>query len=243
MSGLFILSLILKNNGVADVGYGVGFIVLSFSAYFQNPVSDTSSLLLLCMVSIWGTRLAVRIFKKNYGKPEDFRYKSWRDSWGNTFIVRSFFQVYMLQGLVIFTVCLPIILALTFPLEQKMLWLVIIGCVVWSIGFFFESVGDFQLDEFIKNPENKGKIMMSGLWKYTRHPNYFGESTMWTGIALASFGVSTLAFVGLVSPVLITFLLLKVSGVPLLEKRWEGDPSWEAYKNKTSVFFPTIPKA
>lgn len=123
-----------------------------------------------------------------------------------------------------------------------MVWLVVTGFVLWLIGFFFETVGDAQLDAFIKNPENKGKIMMSGLWKYSRHPNYFGESTMWWGIALMSLGLSALPLYGFVSPLLITYLLLYVSGVPMLERRWEGNPEWEAYKARTSVIVPLPPR-
>ena len=179
---------------------------------------------------------------KNKNKPEDFRYKAWRDAWGSSFVVRSFFQIYMLQGLIIFIVASPILIALVFGDTVLFAPLFILGSLLWSLGFFFESVGDYQLDKFITNPSNKGKIMMSGLWKYTRHPNYFGESMMWFSIALCAISFTPLAFVGIISPLLITFLLLKVSGVPMLEKRWEGNNTWEQYKAKTSVFFPTIPK-
>jgi steroid 5-alpha reductase family enzyme len=244
MACLFVVALITKNNGVADVGYGVAFIVVILASYLQaQPPLRFISGLLIVLTLVWGVRLAVRIGKKNYGKPEDFRYKAWRDAWGNTFIWRSFLQVYMLQGLVVFVVSLPVTLAFIFPAPQIAYAFVIGGIALWLVGFYFEAVGDYQLDTFIKNSVNSGHIMMSGLWKYTRHPNYFGESLMWVGIALIGLGTSSIGIVGIVSPLLITYLLLFVSGVPMLEKRWEGNVEWETYKKKTSVFIPLPPSA
>lgn len=242
MTLLFVIGTVTKNNGVADIGYGVAFIVLTGATLILSPSVSHYATLLSILPFIWGLRLASRIYRKNAGKPEDFRYKAWRDAWGSTFLVRSFFQVYMLQGLVVFAVALPVTLAIVFPalvMNTTVFW---IGIILWVVGFYFEAVGDAQLDAFIKNPANKGKIMTLGLWKYSRHPNYFGESLMWWGIALASCGISSLTFVGFVGPALITFLLLKVSGVPLLEKHFEGNPDWEAYKKRTSVFIPLPPK-
>ncbi len=242
MSSLFVVALVRKNNGIADVGYGIAFLVVSAAAVYFSPAVSVSSLLLCVPLFVWAFRLAFRIYRKNRGKPEDFRYKAWRDAWGTTFVWRSFLQVYMLQGVVIFLVALPITLAVAFPsavFSSAMLWG---GLLIWVIGFLFEAVGDAQLDRFIRNPENKGKIMQSGLWKFSRHPNYFGESMMWWGLAIASAGMTTYPFVVCVSPLLITFLLLKVSGVPMLEKRWEGNPEWESYKAKTSVFVPLPPR-
>ena len=242
MTGLFGISIITKNNGVADIGYGIAFLVVIFTTAFFTHTTNPYSLVLILLASIWGLRLAIRIFKKNYSKPEDFRYKAWRDAWGKSFIIRSFFQVYMLQGAVVFSVALPITLALVYPIAEPIAPLFTSGILIWIIGFFFESVGDYQLDSFIHKPENKGKIMRYGLWKYSRHPNYFGETCMWLGIAIAASGVTTLPLLGFISPFLITFLLLKVSGIPLLEKHFEGNLEWEAYKKRTSVFFPLPPK-
>ena len=243
MSALFVIATVAKNNGVADIGYGIAFIVLIGTALFLSPSVSSSMMLIALLPLIWGIRLATRIYKKNNGKPEDFRYKAWRDAWGSSFLLRSFFQVYMLQGLVVFVVALPVTLAIAYPGLGAMPALVWIGVALWCIGFFFEAVGDAQLDAFLKNPVNKGKIMTSGLWRYSRHPNYFGESLMWWGIALACSVLSSVPLLGFIGPLLITFLLLKVSGVPLLEKHFEGNPDWEAYKARTSVFIPQPPKA
>ncbi len=240
MSALFIISIARRNNDTADIGYGVAFMVVIATTFILKGAQGWT-LLIALLPFIWGTRLAYRIYKKNRGKPEDFRYKTWRETWGKTFVIRSFFQIYMLQGAIVFLVALPVLLAIVFP-REPLTGLVLLGFFVWCVGFFFEARGDYELDRFLANPENKGKIMTEGLWHYTRHPNYFGESAMWWGLAIMCFGLSSLATWGLISPLLITYLLLYVSGVPMLEKRWEGNPEWEAYKARTSVFLPLLPK-
>ena len=242
MSFLFCIALWRKNNGIADIGYGGGFIVVTAVAVIMTAQISLGQAFFVVLPFIWGVRLVSRIYLKNKNKPEDFRYKAWRDAWGSSFVVRSFFQIYMLQGLIIFIVASPIVLALVYGDTILYLPLFIGGMLLWLIGFFFESVGDYQLDRFITNPQKKGTIMMSGLWKYTRHPNYFGESMMWFSISAIAISFTAVAFFGIISPLLITYLLLKVSGVPMLEKRWEGNTEWEVYKAKTSVFIPTIPK-
>lgn len=241
MTLLFAISTIVKNNGIADIGYGIGFIVCVLAAVGVNSVQSWQLALLSSLPFVWGLRLAIRIAYKNIGKPEDFRYRAWRDAWGSTFWIRSFLQIYMLQGLVILLVGLPITLSILFPSPDVHMIYFAVGICLWVIGFIFEVVGDQQLDAFIHNPLNKGKIMMSGLWRYSRHPNYFGESLMWWGIAVAASSSIAYPMLVWISPILITFLLLKVSGVPLLEKRWEGNPEWEEYKRKTSVFIPLPP--
>lgn len=244
MSVLYVLAMIRHDNGTADIGYGIGFLVCIFTALSLTGYGYVSGsvLVLTALVTLWALRLAARIYLKNRSKPEDFRYRAWREEWGKSFALRSYLQIYLLQGAVIFVVSLPVVLAALFP-SEPMHELYMFGVLVWIIGFFFEAVGDYQLDQFITKPENKGKIMTRGLWKYTRHPNYFGESTMWWGISLAAGSLTSYPIVCFISPVLITYLLLKVSGVPLLEKKYAGKPEWEAYKAKTSVFIPMLPKS
>jgi len=244
MSLAFIVSLITRDNGIADIAYGGGFVLVVWSAYLLGA-PGLLSLITCILVSIWALRLSTRIFLRNHGKPEDFRYKKWREEWGTTFVVRSFLQVYMLQGLVIFIVSLPVSLLAIYGAYAEVNTLALAGIAVWIVGFFFEAVGDAQLGAFIKKPENKGKIMNQGLWRYTRHPNYFGESVMWWGLGVVSVSVlgnGLLGLAALAGPILITFLLLKVSGVPMLEARMAGNPAWEAYAKKTSVFIPLPPK-
>lgn len=247
MCGAFVISLIRKDNGTADIAYGWGFVLLAWVTYFLG-VPGIPALIASMLVTVWAVRLSLRIFLRGRGKPEDFRYKQWREEWGKTFVVRSFLQVYMLQGLVIFLVSLPVMLLNTYNGMIGLTLLASLGVVIWLKGFFFETVGDYQLGVFMKNPDNKGKILGTGLWKYTRHPNYYGESLMWWGLAILSsatlYGViGYYALIAFVGPSLITFLLLKVSGVPPLEAHFAGNPAWEAYKAKTSVFIPWFPKA
>jgi steroid 5-alpha reductase family enzyme len=246
----FFVSVVRKDNGTADIAYGWGFVLVAIVTYILGTQSFHAALVSV-FATIWAARLSIRIYLRNRGKPEDFRYKKWREEWGKSFLVRSFFQVYMLQGVIIFFVVLPVSLVNLYggpvALGSGPDLVAALGVLLWLVGFFFESVGDWQLGKFMHDLTNKGKIMDQGLWHYTRHPNYFGESTMWWGIALIAFGTllavgaivpAVLSFIG---PILITFFLLKVSGVPMLEKHFEGNPSWEAYKAKTSVFIPLPP--
>lgn len=247
MCGAFVISLIRRDNGTADIAYGWGFVLVAWTTYlFGNP--GLVAFLASVCATLWAARLSIRIYLRSVGKPEDFRYKEWREAWGKTFVLRSFLQVYVLQGAIIFLVALPLSLLNVYGPGSTLPTLALVGFTLWIIGFFFEAVGDYQLAQFLKNPKNKGAVMDKGLWRYTRHPNYFGESLMWWGLALSAVSV-LLPFIGLgalaafISPILITFLLLKVSGVPMLEKRFEGKPAWEAYKKKTSVFIPLPPRA
>lgn len=246
MCGAFVISLIRHDNGTADIAYGWGFALVAWVTYLWG-VPGITALVASVLATVWAARLSIRIYLRNRGKPEDFRYKTWREEWGKTFVVRSFLQVYMLQGLIIFLVALPISLLNIYGAESTISTVALIGFLLWAIGFYFEAVGDYQLARFIRDPLNKGKVMDKGLWRYTRHPNYFGESLMWWGLALASSSilVPILGVAGLIpflGPVLITFLLLKVSGVPMLEARFAGEPLWEVYKAKTSAFIPLPPK-
>jgi steroid 5-alpha reductase family enzyme len=243
---LFFVAQYLKNNSIIDVAYGLGFIVTAttLGLFYTSPVGfSLASKILLALIYIWGIRLSYRIYRKNKGKPEDFRYNSWRMEWlkkGKAyFLLRSYFQIFALQGFIISIVLLPFTLSLDSPNDNFVL--LGFGLLLWVFGFFFEAVGDYQLDTFIKDKNKTGTIMQTGLWKYTRHPNYFGESTMWWGIAMLAFS-STYSVAAFISPLLITYLLLFVSGIPMLEKKWEGNSEWEEYKKKTSAFIPFLKK-
>lgn len=241
-TALFFIAQKKKDNSIIDIAYGIGFIVTAYVlAVIRLATYPLSiySLLILLLITIWGVRLSYRIYQKNKGKPEDFRYAAWRVEWGKKgkfyYIVRTYLQIFVLQGFVISIILLPFTLSLSlYDIPTNFVW---IGVLVWVIGFFFEVAGDKQLDTFIKDPNKTSAIMQTGLWKYTRHPNYFGESTMWWGLALISLIGASSIFVVL-SPILITYLLLFVSGIPMLEKKWAGIPEWEVYKKKTSAFLP-----
>lgn len=242
VTALYILSIIIKRNDIADSAWGIGILLVGITSYVLDSEKDTLMHILLILIALWGLRLSVRIFVRNMHKDEDYRYKQWRTQWGSWFYIRSYFQVYLLQGFLMILVGYPVVHASIYGGTSDVSVLTLLGILVWCIGYFFEVVGDWQLDQFIKSKPAQGSILKTGLWKFTRHPNYFGEVTMWWGIWLlvASLPVSYLA---LISPITITFLILKVSGIPMLEKRFEGNPAFEEYKRKTNAFFPGKPRA
>jgi steroid 5-alpha reductase family enzyme len=243
---LYFIAQFKKDNSIMDIAYGLIFLIVSYelaTKQFESGTLAPASIVILFLMTVWGIRLSLRIFMKNRGKPEDARYAAWRKEWlrhgAKYYLARAYLQIFILQGVVISIVLLPFTMTLTTNTQSNSLLLV--GLVVWLVGFIFEAVGDRQLDTFLKKKSGHEKIMKTGLWKYTRHPNYFGESTMWFGIACIAYS-STGYIAVFLSPIVITYLLLKVSGIPMLEKRWEGLPEWEIYRAKTSAFIPLPPK-
>lgn len=240
MSLWFLFSLVKKRNDFADVAWGLGFVLVAWVSFFLTNGFSARGLVVCVLVSVWGLRLAWHIYLRNRGKAEDYRYLSMRQEWGAWFYLRSYLQVYILQGFLLFLIALPV-LWINKETSSPLGWLDLLGLLVWLFGFYFEVVGDAELARFIKNPENKGKILQSGLWSYTRHPNYFGEVTLWWGIWLLALSVSG-GILAIVGPLTITFLILKVSGIPMLEKKMEGKPEFAEYKRKVSVFVPWPPR-
>lgn len=236
----FGVSLFLKRNDVADFAWGIGFIVAAYTSYFEYAVFNYRSLMVLILVTIWGSRLSFHIFKRNVHKTEDARYASWRIEWKKNFLLRSYLQVFILQGVLMFLIVLPITIINT-SINSPLNYLDFTGLIIWLIGFYFESAGDKQLANFLHNPQNKGKILNTGLWKYTRHPNYFGEVTQWWGIWIISTSISNPLYT-IIGPLTITFLILKISGIPLLEKKMSENSLFNEYRKNTSVFFPWFPE-
>ncbi|MCU0244363.1 MAG: DUF1295 domain-containing protein [Acidobacteria bacterium] len=246
MTAWFAVALVKKDNSVADIAWGPGFVLVAAYTFFFRRTSLLLPLLVTALVAVWGLRLASHIFQRNWDKGEDPRYAAWRAKWGRTFLWRSYLQVFLLQGLFMLVIALPVVLVNTYRWDRPPGavpggFVALAGALVWALGFFFEAVGDAQLARFKRDPANKGRIMDRGLWRYTRHPNYFGESLMWWGIFLIALEVP-IGWLAIASPVLITFLLAKVSGVPLLEKRYAGNPAFQDYARRTSAFVPWFPK-
>jgi steroid 5-alpha reductase family enzyme len=176
MSAWFLIACVLQRNDVADIAWGLGFVSMSWLALTMSEYSSRS-LLVNVLVTVWGLRLALHIAMRNLRKPEDHRYAVWRETW-TYFYLRSFFQIFLLQGFFLFVILLPVtFIHASVPAPLGVLDAV--GVMLWCIGFFFESVGDYQLKKFLKDPAHKGKIMDQGLWAYSRHPNYFGEVLQW----------------------------------------------------------------
>ena len=228
---MFIMGLVKKNNGVVDVGWGLGFILIALFTFIKNGSYTLLQLIGTTLVIVWGLRLSLHIYARNKSKPEDFRYANWRKQWGKWLNLRAFFQVYMLQGFLMLLIAISIIVINSYSYSRFGV-VSIIGFLLWVFGFIFESVGDYQLKKHLKKSKS---IMQTGLWKYTRHPNYFGEAVQWWGLGLMALSI---AWLSLLSPIIITFLLLKVSGVPMLEKKWKDNKEYQKYKKHTNAFFP-----
>ncbi|HVO09430.1 MAG TPA: DUF1295 domain-containing protein [Vicinamibacteria bacterium] len=240
MAGTFFVALFRRDNSIVDITYGLAFVLATAVTFELSATRHPREALLLVLVAVWGVRLAVHLLVRGWNQGgEDFRYRAWRESWGRWFVLRSVLQVYVLQGLVILVVLTPVLLVRSSP-GGSLGWLDLAGVAVWTVGFLFEAVADGQLLAWKRDPGNRGRFIREGLWRYTRHPNYFGEATLWWGVFLiglsADWGV-----LGVVSPLAISLLLLFVSGIPMLEKRWAGDPEFEAYRRATSPFFPWFP--
>ncbi len=234
MSLWFGMAWLKKRNDLADVAWGLGFVIVTWMAWVLGG-QRTEVIIINLLVTIWGGRLSWHIYKRNEGKTEDYRYANWRNEWGKNFLLRSYSQVFLLQGVLLYLISLPVIAMNQYGIGE----IAGAGVMVWLVGFYFEVIGDWQLKKFVNDPKNKGKIMQEGWWRYSRHPNYFGEMTMWWGLWLAGWWSNWWTIIG---PLTITILLRYVSGVPLLEKKFEGRKDWEEYKRKTSMLIPLPPK-
>ena len=241
MTAWFVAALWLRRNDVADVAWGIGFVLVAVTSLSLHVTADGRPILVTLLVAAWGIRLALHIHMRNRGKAEDFRYRQWREQWGRTFLIRTWLQVFLLQAVLLVLVSTPVIY-INSVANPRLSFLDVFGVLIWAIGFLFEAVGDYQLVRFKADASNKGRIMTSGLWRFTRHPNYFGEVLLWWGIFLMALPVPG-GWGTFVGPLTISILILKVSGVPMLEAKYRGNPQYEAYRRRTSSFFPRPPRA
>lgn len=237
---LWLVSLAVKDASIVDPFWGPSFTIVAWTAYAAAGDPGARGLLLAILVTLWAVRLGIHLTVRNLGHGEDFRYQSMRQRSGSRFWIVSLGTVFLLQALLMWMVSLPIQVAMVNGGTPGLL--AFIGVAVWGLGLFFETVGDHQLRTFKKNPANKGSVMDRGLWRYTRHPNYFGDFTVWWGHFLVAFtGWHSLWTI--VGPIVMSTLLLRVSGVTLLErslsKRREG---YEEYVARTHAFFPWRPR-
>lgn len=238
----WLFSLYKKNVTIVDSLWGMGFVLIGWLSFYQADGVGGRQLLLAGLATIWGVRLSLYLTWRNHGKGEDPRYAKWRQASGRQFSLISLFKVFLLQAVVLWVIALPLQAGQTFRHPAHLGFFDFAGTLVWLAGFIFETVGDAQLARFKSNPENKGKVMDRGLWRYTRHPNYFGECLIWWGvfiIVLADPG----KWWTMVSPVMITLVLLKMTGIPLTEKViLEKRPGYGDYIRNTPAFFPWVPK-
>lgn len=249
VSLLFLLATLLKDNSIIDIAYGPIYALATIGTMYITKIYSALPVFLAICVSIWAFRLSFRILLKNIGKPEDPRYGAWRKQWMKKgkryFLIRSYLQVFILQGIIICTVAMPIIIsiaagdALFFPV-------VIPGALIFAFGLIYESVADLQLDRFIyrkKTGEEKSVLMTKGLFKYSRRPNYFGETMVWWGMAIMTISLP-LGYIAFISPLLITYVVTKITGPMLEEIFLKKYPSeYREYIRRTNYFIPFFPKA
>jgi steroid 5-alpha reductase family enzyme len=240
---VWILSVRLRDASIADVFWGLGFVLLAWLYCFLSPALTRRSWLVAVLISLWGVRLSVHIFHRNHGQGEDRRYQAMRASQGPAFWWRSLFTVFWLQGAILWFVGLPLLMAVRATQPAALTPLDLLGVVLFTVGLGFEAVGDYQLARFRADPLNRGKVLDAGLWRYTRHPNYFGDATMWWGM-YAIAGSTPGGWLTILSPSLMTLLLMRVSGVTLLEDGLKAaKPDYHAYIVRTPAFFPWFPRA
>lgn len=237
MTALWAPSVRLKDSSIVDIFWGLAFVGITAIEWWLAP-ADPRRTLLLALVTLWGVRLSVYLYWRNHGKPEDARYTAMRQQHGEKWPMRSLFIVFYLQGVLAFVVSAPVQAVMTWP-GPSLGMLDVVGAGVCLAGVAFEGIGDLQLARFKRH--HKGEVMDQGLWRYTRHPNYFGDFLVWWGLFLiaASTGFGALAFFG---PLVMSVLLMRVSGVTLLEKSMGKRPGYADYIRRTSAFFPRPPK-
>jgi len=243
MTAAFIVSWKLKRTDIVDIAWGPAFVVAAVASFLMNsydlPIGLNVQTLVTVLVILWAARLSYAMWGRIRNHSEDKRYQQLRRTWKGNLALNTYLRIFVVQGLLATVISIAVIhinTSLPTPLDTFAYG----GLAIWLIGFLFEAVGDLQLKRFLANPKNKGKLMTEGLWKYTRHPNYFGEATMWLGIFIIALS-TPYGWVAVIAPVLIMYLLLFVSGVPLTEKSFESKPGWQAYKKRTSKFVPLPP--
>lgn len=244
MVGTWLVSLVLRNASIVDITWGLGFVLVAWVSALRADAASGAASVLVAMVTVWGLRLGVYLFWRNHGNGEDYRYVAMRRRWGKRFWLISLATVFVLQGALMWIVSLPVQVAHVGDARDGALAGValVIGLALYAIGLLFEVVGDAQLARFKADPTNEGKVMRSGLWRYTRHPNYFGDACVWWGVGIVAQAV-TGTWWALLGPLVMNILLLRVSGVALLERSLrKRKPDYAEYVRTTSAFVPRPPR-
>lgn len=234
----WVVATVLEDVSIVDLIWGFGYVVVAWVVLFRLDTPGGRAWLMAALATVWGLRLSIHLTIRNFGEPEDYRYRQMREKAPKTFWWQSLVRVFGLQGLLMLIVSLPLVAG---PAGTRPLGVLdFIGMAAWTVGIFFESVGDWQLVRFKADPANKGEVMDHGLWRYTRHPNYFGDFMVWWGLFLMAAGAG--AWWTVISPIVMSFLLLKVSGVGMLEKTiGKRRPGYAEYVARTNAFFPGPP--
>lgn len=236
---VWLLSLYLKDVSIVDIAWGLGFVLVAWTSYAVSAEAD-DRLLVPVLVTLWGLRLSGYLTWRNHSKPEDPRYQKMRAHWGDAFPWISLITVFGAQAVVMWVVSLPVQTVYDGAGDSR-LWLSVAGTLVFAVGLVFESVGDWQLARFKADAANQGKVFDRGLWRFTRHPNYFGDFLVWWGIFLAAMAGSQQWWT-VIGPIVMSIFLMRVSGVTLLESSLKkSKPGYQAYIDRTHAFFPGPP--
>ncbi len=235
MTTVYVIGLIKNDYSVIDIFWPIGFLLLAY--FLLDGNGSTAQILIKIFVTIWALRLSSFLFFRIVKHGPDKRYKELQAGWGKRHYVHAFFKVFMLQGAFMFLIGMPIITAKLVFVENK--YFLFIGSLFWLLGFVLESVADWQLYFFKQKPENKGTYLMSGLYKYSRHPNYLGEILLWVGIAILAMPNAYMPLT-ILGPMVLTFALYKFSGVPYAERNHRGGAQFEHYVANTGAIFPKI---
>jgi len=242
MTAVWLLSLTVRDSSIVDIFWGTGFVALAMAYAFLGEGVLGRQIIVVSLTAIWGLRLSGHILNRNWGHGEDPRYANWREQAGDNYWWVSFFRVYLLQAVIMWIISAPLLAAQVRGEPDTVSVFDVIGVVVWAVGFAFETIGDFQLSRFKADPANKGKVMTKGLWAWTRHPNYFGDAMVWWGLYLIAAGTPQ-GWWTVFAPALMTFLLVRVSGVAMLERsQRETKPGYNEYVKTTSPFIPWPPR-
>jgi steroid 5-alpha reductase family enzyme len=237
----WLLSVRLRDASVADMAWGLGFVLVAWASFAIADGAAVRKALVVTLTTLWGLRLAGYLALRKIGEGEDFRYQAMRRRYGKRFPLVSLFLVFGFQGLGMWAVSLPIQAAQVPGSPSGLTAVDLVGVAIWSLGFFFETVGDLQLARFRADPGNRGKVMDRGLWRYTRHPNYFGDFCVWWGLYALALATGD-AWWSVIGPLVMSCVLLRLSGVPVLEghltRHREG---YRDYALRTSAFFPWPP--
>jgi steroid 5-alpha reductase family enzyme len=238
----WLVSLALRDASIVDVVWGLGFVLVAWVSFGVGGGADARRWMVVTLTTLWGARLAVYLAWRNIGKGEDFRYRAMRRRYGARFGIISLFAVFGVQGVAMWTVSLPVQAAQVPGAPSGLTGLDLAGIALWSVGMFFETVGDLQLARFKADAANRGRVMDQGLWRYTRHPNYFGDFCVWWGLYTIALATGD-AWWSVAGPLLMSVLLMRVSGVTLLERHLiRNRPGYGDYARRTSAFFPRPPR-
>ncbi len=242
MTIVWVVSVIERDASIIDVFWGLGFVMAAWIYFYLTEPTTLRRYLVVSLVTIWGLRLSVYILRRNWGKGEDYRYRAMREKNPRVFPWLSLVTVFWLQALLLWVISIPLLWAQRAAQPVGLTWLDLLGLAFFVVGFVFEAGGDWQLARFKSDPANQGKVLDRGFWRYTRHPNYFGDAMVWWGFFL--FAAATPGSLWTIySPVLMTLLLMRVSGVTLLEKSLKDTkPGYREYVRRTNAFFPWFPK-